>query len=404
MAWAAGTPPSRESALARIERVRPADYARTRNHLEGAVTGLSPYLTHGLVTLREVLAGVLERAPLAIGHKLVAELGWREFFRHAWSHAGDGILDSLHPGPLAEAAYAPHLPQDIREARTGVPAIDEAVRTLYATGTLHNHARMWLASYVVHLRRVHWRAGADWMVAHLLDGDLASNHLSWQWVAGTCSHKPYLFNAENVARFAPAHWHSPGTVIDRTYEDLDGIARGAPLPEATQAPPQHPRPAGHTVTAEPPLHHAPPEDLGVGLPGPADFESLRGREVWLVHPWALRPPTAELAPGTEVIGIYLQELHAAWPWPDARWRWVDAAMTTCAPRRWWVQARDLGEALAGAARVRASTDPHVAPALASFVQLEPVHTLFPKVERRCGSFSQWWTRATRGLQQAHELL
>jgi deoxyribodipyrimidine photolyase len=49
----------------------------------------------------------------------------------------------------------------------------------------------------------HWRAGADWLVLHLLDSDLASKHLSWQWVAGTASHKPCLFNAENVARYAP---------------------------------------------------------------------------------------------------------------------------------------------------------------------------------------------------------
>ena len=79
---------------------------------------------------------------------------------------------------------------------------DAWVAELKHTGYLHNHARMWLASYVVHLRKVHWRAGADWLYAHLLDGDLASNHLSWQWVAGTGSHKPYLFNAENVARIA----------------------------------------------------------------------------------------------------------------------------------------------------------------------------------------------------------
>jgi deoxyribodipyrimidine photo-lyase len=57
-AWADALPPTRSAALARITRVRPAAYARTRNHLDGAVTGLSPYLTHGLVTLREVLAGV----------------------------------------------------------------------------------------------------------------------------------------------------------------------------------------------------------------------------------------------------------------------------------------------------------------------------------------------------------
>jgi deoxyribodipyrimidine photo-lyase len=176
-------PPTRAAALARAQRIRPDAYARTRNHLDGAVTGLSPYLTHGVLTLPELLAQVLERHALPVQHKLVFELGWREYFRHVWRHVGDGILESLHPGPLPEGCYAPEVHADIRSASTGVPVIDQAVRTLYATGTLHNHARMWLASYVVHVRRVHWRAGADWLVAHLLDGDLASNHLSWQWPA-----------------------------------------------------------------------------------------------------------------------------------------------------------------------------------------------------------------------------
>lgn len=396
MTWAESMPPSREAALARIARVRPDDYARTRNHLEGAVTGLSPYITHGLVTLREVLAGVVESNSLAIGHKLVYELGWREFFRHAWSHAGDGILGSLHAGPLPEAAYAPHLPQDIREARTGVPVIDEAVRTLYATGTLHNHARMWLASYVVHLRRVHWRAGADWMVAHLLDGDLASNHLSWQWVAGTGSHKPYLFNAENVARFAPAHWHSPGTVIDRSYEALEAIARGA-------SPCGPGRSAGRGVSEPRPLH-APPADLGLRPLDASDVARLRGREVWLVHPWALRAPPQDLPGNAECLGVYLCEHHAAWPWPETRWRWVDGAMARVAPRRCFMRARDLAAALSGAERVRTVHDPHLSHYLDTFTRMDPAPALFPPVERPCGSFSQWWTRATRGLREARELM
>jgi deoxyribodipyrimidine photo-lyase len=84
---------------------------------------------------------------------------------------------------------------------------------------------MWLASYVVHVRKVDWRIAADWLYGHLLDGDLASNHLSWQWVAGTGSSKPYLFNADNVARYAPAPWHSSGSVIDQSYEALDRLAR-----------------------------------------------------------------------------------------------------------------------------------------------------------------------------------
>ncbi len=426
-------PPTRDSALARIGRVRPGDYARTRNHLEGAVTGLSPYLTHGLVTLSEVLGGVLQREPLAIGHKLVFELGWREFFRHTWAHSGEGILQSLHPGPLPDDAYARRLPDDIREARTGLPVIDRAVRTLYTTGTLHNHARMWLASYVVHLRRVHWRAGADWMVAHLLDGDLASNHLSWQWVAGTGSHKPYLFNAENVARHAPAPWHSVGTVIDQPYEALEAIARGLGVVDAGrglasregdeggEGRPGHGGGAGLAVD-EPTLHGEPPRRsdtrqssgfpaLGMSdgfaaieAPTAAAADALRGREVWLVHPWSLRPPPADLPAGTEVIGLYLREVHEAWPWSEARWRWVDAAMAAATPRRWWVDAATLAKLLAGATGVRSVDDPHIARWLRPLASLDPAPALFPPVERPCTSFSQWWTRASRGLRHASELL
>jgi deoxyribodipyrimidine photo-lyase len=72
------------------------------------------------------------------------------------------------------------------------------VRELYDTGYLHNQARMKLAAYVVHWRRVRWQAGAAWMLSRLLDGDLASNNLSWQWVASTFAAKPYLFNQENL--------------------------------------------------------------------------------------------------------------------------------------------------------------------------------------------------------------
>lgn len=201
--------PTLAAATARIAAVRPAAYARTRNAIDGAVSGLSPYITHGFVTLPQVVAAVTARHALDVQHKFVFELGWREYFRHVWAQRGDGILQSLHGGPLPDAAYAREVPVDIRRGATGAPVIDEAVRMLYATGMLHNHARMWLASYVVHMRKVHWRAGADWLYGHLLDGDLASNHLSWQWVAGTGSHKPYPFSTPTTWR---ATRRPPGTV------------------------------------------------------------------------------------------------------------------------------------------------------------------------------------------------
>jgi len=399
--WSDALPPTRTAAMARIARVQPAVYARTRNHIEGSVTGLSPYLTHGLTTLPEVLFGLLQIEPLAVDHKLVYELGWREFFRHVGANAGDGIFQSLHPGPLADDAYAPELPLDIRQGRTGVPVIDEAVRSLYATGTLHNHARMWLASYVVHIRQVHWRAGADWLVAHLLDGDLASNHLSWQWVAGTGSHKPYVFNADNVARYAPAHWHSHGSVIDQPYEALDLIARTArarPL-NSTRS-----NVMGSAFTPEPSLHTSPPEDLHLTTSPVTAAAQLKGRNVWLVHPWALRAAPADLHKDTLMVGLYLREHHQAWPWPEARWRWVDSAMADLTPHCWWLDSADLTTALAGAASVRSVEDPHIAKWLKPLAQLDAAPTLFPHVDRPCTSFSQWWRRSTRGIGTARDLL
>jgi deoxyribodipyrimidine photo-lyase len=389
--------------LARAQRIRPDAYARTRNHLDGAVTGMSPYLTHGVLTLPELLAHVLERHALPVQHKLVFELGWREYFRHVWLQLGDGILDSLQPGPLPEGCYAPDVPTDIRSASTGVPAIDEAVRTLYATGTLHNHARMWLASYVVHVRRVHWRAGADWLVAHLLDGDLASNHLSWQWVAGTASHKPYLFNADNVARYAPEAWHSQGSVIDQPYPALDAMARSAiPMAAATtDLPAGTPR---HAPLAEPALHSQPPPALGVVAPDVQTIAQLAGRAVWLVHPWALRPPPPDVPSDALVLGVYLHEHHRQWPWPLARWQWVDAAMAQLTQQRWVIDAAGLATALAGATSVRSVADPHATRWLEGIAQLHPAPALFPAVEQPCRSFSQWWTRATRGMARAEELL
>jgi deoxyribodipyrimidine photo-lyase len=390
--------PTLAAAQARIAAVRPATYARTRNALDGAVSQLSPYITHGFVTLTEVLAGVTKRHALDIRHKFVYELGWRAYFRHVWHHRVDGILKSLHQGPLPDDAYAGVLPDDIRQACTGVPAIDEAVRALYATGMLHNHARMWLASYMVHMRKVHWRAGADWLYGHLLDGDLASNHLSWQCVAGTGSHKPYLFNAENVARYAPAPWHSPGSEIDQSYAALDQLARQPGLPHRLDNPREPPDVLAHV---EPRLAAEPPGALGLTAP---DAAAVAGRDVWLVHPWSLGELPPSLPTDTQIIGIFLADFHRAWPWSQRRWHFVGSRMAELASHRWHGDADSISSALKNARRVRSISEPHLAPWLHNWAECEAAPALFPAVDRRCDSFSQWWVRASRGLSSAADLL
>lgn len=389
--------PSVAAAHARIAAVRPTDYARTRNALDGAVTRLSPYLTHGFVDLAEVLAGVAAQHRLDLRHKFVFELGWREYFHHVWQQRGDGILQSLHAGPLPDAAYATTLPADIRSATTGVPVVDQAVRALYASGYLHNHARMWLASYVVHLRKLHWRAGADWLYAHLLDGDLASNHLSWQWVAGTASHKPYLFDAANVARYAPPAWHSPGTVIDTSYEALDRFARDpAARAAATMAPTA-------AASPEPAVTTSPPAALGFTAP---DAANVAGHDVWLMHPWTLSAPPADLPPGTRVIGLALAEFHQRWPWSERRWHFVAQGMAALAGPRWYGSQAAVAAALAGARSVHSVADPHLASALPALARCRPRPWLFGSGDRSgstTASFSRWWASVTRGRDSLADL-
>ena len=381
--------PTVEAARARIAAIRPAQYARSRNAIEGAVSYLSPYITHGFVSLPDVVAGVASRYSLDIQHKLVYELGWREYFHHVGHHRGAGILQSLHQGVLPDDAYATQVPTDVVEGRTSVPVIDQAVRTLYATGYLHNHARMWLASYLVHLRKVHWRVGADWLIAHLLDGDLASNHLSWQWVAGTSSHKPYLFNAENVARYAPPHWHSPGTALDTSYASLESIAH--------QRKPVSGRPADGPGVLEPPRFGRPPDGV---LSDPREWT---GRDVWLVHPWALGAPPDGLPKDTVVVAWLPLDFHAAWPWSAARWAFVQTRMHALTSLTFASDAALLAQLLGAARSVETTANPHVSPFLPACVRQRAAPRLFDELEELSPSFSHWWNRSTRRVKQLADL-
>lgn len=216
-----------EAATARLAAITPIEYARTRNHGNGAITRLSPYITHGVLSLDAVRRAALAKTaqPVQIT-KFIQELAWRDFWQGVAHRHPHWLWTDVEPYKtgFAAADYAPELPDDIAQGRTGIACIDAFIAELRTTGYLHNHARMYLASYVVHFRRVRWQAGARWFLQHLLDGDVASNNFSWQWVASTFSHKPYIFNLENVAKYftgvvdvSPA----ANAPLDATYEALN---------------------------------------------------------------------------------------------------------------------------------------------------------------------------------------
>ena len=200
-----------------LQGVKLADYAKTRNRLDGDVTYLSPYIRHGVLNLAEVRDFALERnAPT----KFLQELAWRDFFQRIYTDIGDGIWKDIEPYKTGYQAhdYAKELPEDIACGRTGT-VMDVFISNLLEDGYVHNHARMYLAAYIVHWRRVRWQAGAKWFLSHLLDGDPASNNLSWQWVASTFSHKPYFFNADNLRRYAGPVYPE---LLETTLEPFEG--------------------------------------------------------------------------------------------------------------------------------------------------------------------------------------
>ena len=243
----------RQAALAALARINPKTYTLSRNYLAGDVTRLSAYLRHGVLTLAEVRDAVLKHvADPRDAAKLINELAWRDYWQRLYVQLGEAIWQDREPYKTGFRApdYTAALPGEIPAGTTTLACMDGFAQELTATGYLHNHARMWFAAYIVHWRRTRWQAGAAWFLEHLVDGDPASNNLSWQWVASTFASKPYLFNRENLERYTAGvycrtcpHAQAHTCPFDHDYEALEQtlFPRLHMAQQATEMPPP-PRP------------------------------------------------------------------------------------------------------------------------------------------------------------------
>ena len=173
----------------------------------GAVSGLSAHVRHRLVLEAELVEAVVAAHGLRAADVFVQEACWRTYWKgwldrrpSVWSDYRSELardLASLDRDPSLlnryEAAVA---------GRAGLACADAWARELVETGYLHNHARMWFASIWIYTFGLPWTLGADFFLRHLLDGDPASNTLSWRWVCGLQTEgKTYLARADNIARF-----------------------------------------------------------------------------------------------------------------------------------------------------------------------------------------------------------
>ena len=148
---------------------------------------LSPYLHFGQISPLEIVDAVRSVGALGTkgGDKFVAEVGWREFGHHLLHHFPE-TTDRPLRREFEKFPWAPDkkLLRAWQRGRTGYPVVDAGMRQLWATGWMHNRVRMIAASVLVKHFLQPWQAGSKWFWDTLVDADLASNTLGWQWAGG----------------------------------------------------------------------------------------------------------------------------------------------------------------------------------------------------------------------------
>jgi len=195
--------------LATFARERVDDYKASRDMLaQPATSGLSENLTYGEISPRQCWNAVPDSGEGAVHFR--KELAWREFAWQLGYH-----FPRIFESEWREEWAAFPWKSDARAAEpwawkkgcTGLDVVDAAMRELYVTGTMHNRARMLVASYLTKHMMTDWRIGMAWFADTLIDWDEASNAMGWQWVAGCGPDAaPYfrVFNPETQAeKFDP---------------------------------------------------------------------------------------------------------------------------------------------------------------------------------------------------------
>ena len=240
--------PDRAGGLRRLRDFLPRSathYASERNSDRGPedrsnVSLLSPWVRHRLLTEQEIVAAVLDRYAYGSAEKFIQEVCWRSYWKgwleqrpQVWA-AYRASLEQLQ-SRIGDAAEADDpLPARWRaavEGRSGIACFDAWARELVETGYLHNHTRMWFASIWIFTLNLPWQLGAAFFLHHLLDGDPASNTLSWRWVAGLQTRgKHYLARAENIERHTQGRWNPRGELNESAAPlPPDEIAEAAAL-------------------------------------------------------------------------------------------------------------------------------------------------------------------------------
>ncbi|MFF8946095.1 cryptochrome/photolyase family protein [Streptomyces sp. NPDC014864] len=200
-----------------------AAYEDRHDDLAGDATSrLSPHLHFGTLSPVELV----HRARQTGGpgaEAFVRQLAWRDFHRQvlaARPAAAAADYRTKHDRWRSERAAREDV-EAWKEGRTGYPIVDAAMRQLRHEGWMHNRGRLLTASFLAKTLYVDWRVGARHFLRLLVDGDVASNQLNWQWMAGTGTDtRPnrVLNPVTQAKRYDP-----DGTYVRRWVPELAGL-------------------------------------------------------------------------------------------------------------------------------------------------------------------------------------
>ena len=202
---------------------RIARYKATRDF--PAVKGpsyLSVHLRFGTISIREPARFAWLHGGEG-AETWLSELIWRDFYQmllarypHTVTHAFQSKFDALvWPNPSGHF-------EAWREARTGYPIVDAAMRQLNQTGYMHNRLRMIVASFLVKDLHVDWRLGERYFAEKLIDYDLAANIGGWQWSAGVGTDAQPWFRIFNPVTQSE-NFDPEGKFIRRYLPELAGV-------------------------------------------------------------------------------------------------------------------------------------------------------------------------------------
>jgi hypothetical protein len=185
-----------------------SDYSKLRNFDFGPdnrsnISCLSPYITHGIISEKEVIAKSLGKFSFSKNEKFIQEVLWRTYWK-GWLELRPNVwsdylfeLNKIKKEFKDNQSYLNAL-----DGKTNIECFNSWVKELKENNYLHNHTRMWFASIWIFTLELPWQLGAEFFMQHLYDGDSASNTLGWRWVAGVQTQgKHYLASEWNIKKF-----------------------------------------------------------------------------------------------------------------------------------------------------------------------------------------------------------